>query len=271
MTKQERQFIATVWQHYKTAGRHDLPWRQTYDPYQILVSELMLQQTQASRVITKYEAFIAQWPTVQQLAAASLADVLKAWQGLGYNRRAKFLHQCAQVITAEQAGSFPTTRAQLETLPGIGPYTAGAILAFAFNQPVVLIETNVRRVFLHHFFPAKEQVTDTQLYPYIERTVSSKQAREWYAALMDYGAYLKRAVPNPNRRSRHYSKQSAFVGSDREIRGAIIRLLSKEAVRVIQLKHRLDQFAEKRVAAQVQALRKEGMIEIENNMYILKN
>jgi len=269
MNKTEQKFVATIWEYYTQQGRHQLPWRQTQDPYHILVSELMLQQTQVQRVVPKYEAFVQRWPTVQQLAAAQQRDVLIAWQGLGYNRRAKFLHQCAQTIVSDFGGSFPRTRAALEALPGIGPYTAGAILAFAYNQPVVLIETNVRRVYLHHFFLDQEQVADTAIYPILERTLPAKRAREWYAALMDYGSELKKTVGNPNQKSRHYTKQSAFTGSDREIRGAILRVLVQENLTVMQIQKQLPEFEAQRVHTQLQALLTEGLTQKAGQTYCL--
>jgi len=218
-----RNFLRNWHQLY---GRHDLPWRHTTDPYCILVSELMLQQTQVGRVIPKYEAFLKQFPTVDALSRAKLADVLIAWQGLGYNRRAKYLHQAAKLVT-ENGGVFPTTQQEMQTLPGIGPYTAGAVAAFSFNQPVILIETNIRTVFLYHFFPNQSEVSDSELLPLIEATLDLDNPREWYWALMDYGSYLKSVLPNPTRRSKTYSKQSTFKGSKRQVRGEIIRTLAQ--------------------------------------------
>lgn len=147
-----RAFRAAVWKYFHVSGRHNLPWRKTKDPYKILVSELMLQQTQVSRVLVKYAEFLKAFPTLESLARAPLGGVLKVWQGLGYNRRAKFLHQLAKVVVAESGGRLPRTETELLNLPGIGKATAAAILAFAFNQPVLYLETNVRSVFLHHFF-----------------------------------------------------------------------------------------------------------------------
>ena len=138
--------------HYKKHGRHHLPWRKTKNPYRILVSEIMLQQTPVDRVLPKYQEFLKQFPSIKKLAAASLGDVLRAWQGLGYNRRAKYLHQCAAVIIYDNGGIWPRTVNELQALPGIGPYTAGAVMAFAYNQPIPIIETNIRTVYLHHFF-----------------------------------------------------------------------------------------------------------------------
>lgn len=271
MTKKEQQFVETVWTYYKKSGRHTLPWRQTQDPYLILVSELMLQQTQVVRVIPKYEAFVKKWPTVQALAVASLGDVLIAWQGLGYNRRAKFLQQCAQAIVQNYQGVFPDTRAELETLPGIGPYTAGAVLAFAYNQSVVLIETNVRRVYIHHFFPTQDKVSDTDIRAFLEKTLPAEKSREWYSALMDYGTFLKKTVSNPNQRSKCYVKQSVFQGSDREIRGAIIKALIIRQLSASQLQRELGQFEGVRIRKQADALLAEGLILLKNNVYVLHN
>lgn len=227
MNKQEREFQAFVLDWYKVNGRHALPWRQTTDPYKVLVSELMLQQTQVARVIPKYEVFIQTYPTVQLLAAASLGDVLRLWQGLGYNRRAKYLHTCAQTVVSDYGGVFPVTEVDLRKLPGIGPYTAAAICAFAYNQPVELVETNVRQVMIHHFFKVQAEVTDAEILQKVSRTLPQDNARTWYAALMDYGTHLKAQHGNNTKKVKGYTKQSKFKGSDREVRGAILRALAE--------------------------------------------
>lgn len=218
-------FQAYILRFYNMHGRHELPWRQTDDPYKILVSELMLQQTQVIRVIPKYLDFIARFPDLQTLAKANLSDVLTLWQGLGYNRRAKYLLQLAQELT-HQNNSFPETELELQQLPGIGPYTASAIVTFAFNQPTQVIETNIRTVFLHHFFTNSAlKIHDSQLLPLIEITTPNTNPKEWYWALMDYGSTLKKLLPNPSRKSKHHTKQSKFKGSLRQVRGEIIKLL----------------------------------------------
>lgn len=262
MNKKEQTFVAVVWKYYQEKGRHTLPWRKTKQPYHILVSELMLQQTQVDRVIPKYQAFIRQYPTVSKLAAAPLAEVLKSWQGLGYNRRAKFLHQAAQAVVAA-GGRFPKTYKALLLLPGVGPYTAAAIMVFAYNEPVPLIETNVRQVYLHHFFKHKTAVTDTEILQRVERTLPLKQPREWFAALMDYGVYLKQTHGNNTSKSKHYTKQSRFLGSDRQVRGAIIRLLSAcDAVCTSStIAKTLSDFASEKVLAQLEALVAEGLVQ----------
>jgi len=209
-------------------GRHDLPWRLNYDPYTILVSELMLQQTQVERVIPKFNEFMELFPTLEKLAEAPLAQVLIAWQGLGYNRRAKFLQKCALAVMIHYDGIFPSTEEELLQLPGIGPYTASALSAFAFNQPTLMIETNIRTVYIHHFFPDQETVTDLNMKPLIKQTMLTDNPRLWYSTLMDYGTHLKKVLPNPSRKSKSYAKQSAFQGSSRQVRGEIIRKLSKQ-------------------------------------------
>ena len=214
-----------------------MPWRATRDSYQILVSEVMLQQTQVSRALKFYSKFIKLFPSFKTLARAKTADVLRAWQGLGYNRRALSLQKLAQSVVENYGGKLPCDRAALELLPGIGKGTSGSLMAFVFNEPVVFIETNIRRVFIHHFFPKRRKVADPELEPLVAHTMGKKKPREWYWALMDYGAMLGedsrgRAKGNPNVRSKHYVRQSKFVGSDRELRGKLLKLflLKKQIV-----------------------------------------
>lgn len=224
-----RDFQTAVWDYYHTHGRHDLPWRVgELDPYHVLVSELMLQQTQVARVIPKYHEFLDQFPAVESLAAAQLGDVLRAWSGLGYNRRAKFLHQAAQIIMQKFGGKFPEDIAELTSLPGVGTNTAGAIKAYAFNQPVAFIETNIRTVYFHHFFLDRTEIPDKQVLELVGQTLDTVHPREWYWALMDYGAYLKRTVGALNHQSKTYTKQSKFEGSRRQVRGRILRALGEE-------------------------------------------
>ncbi len=216
-------FKKIIWAHYKKHKRN-LPWRKTRDPYKILVSEIMLQQTQSFRVEPKYKSFLEKFPTVEALAKAKLQDVLKEWQGLGYNRRALYLKKCAEKITMDFNGTFPKDLNTLVSLPGIGKATAGDILAFAWNIPTVFIETNVRSVFIHFFFNDTEQVSDKDILPLVEATLDKKNPREWYWALFDYGVLLKKTV-NPNRKSVHYAKQSKFIGSFRQKRALVLRTL----------------------------------------------
>jgi len=220
-------FQELLWEEARTRYR-DMPWRRDTQPYYVLVSEIMLQQTQVDRVIPKFEAFIAAFPTVEALAAAPLSEVLKLWSGLGYNRRAKFLHEAAKKIATEFNGEFPNTQEGLIGLPGVGVNTAGAILAYSFSQPAIFIETNVRTVYFHHYFDDAETVTDKELREVVEATIDHEHPREWYWGIMDYGSYLKRQGVGRNDKSHHYKKQSALKGSVREVRGAILKVLALE-------------------------------------------
>lgn len=219
-------FIARVWRHYEEHGRDDLPWRRTADPYSVLVSEVMLQQTQVARVAPKYEAFMREFPTVESLASASLDRLLGVWQGLGYNRRALALKRAAEVIVTEHGGAVPATLDGLMALPGVGHATAAQVLAFAFDAGVPFIETNIRSVYLHEFFPDAEDVPDAAILPLVEATLDAERPREWFWALLDYGAHLKATGANPSRRSRHHTRQSRFEGSNRQLRGRILAMLA---------------------------------------------
>ena len=211
----------------------DLPWRRTRDPYEIWISEVMLQQTQVSRVDGRWQRWLARFPTVEALAAADAADVLDEWQGLGYNRRALSVHRAARVV-AEAGEGFPREAPALTALPGIGPATAAGIRAFAFDLHGVYLETNVRAVMLHELFAEREGVSDRELVPLVEATCPpdggfgrdpADDPRSWYYAMLDYGAYLKRTVPNPSRRSSAHARQSRFEGSRRQKRAALVRAL----------------------------------------------
>lgn len=217
-------FRQAVIEHFRQHAR-DFPWRHTYDPYQILISEVMLQQTQVARVCGKYEDFVASFPNIRALAEAPTADVLRAWQGLGYNRRALGLQRSAQIMLAEHGGSVPRSVTQLLRLPGIGPATASAVCAFAYNMPVSFIETNIRAAFLHFFFRDGIAVPDKAVLPLVTATLDRQNPRDWYYALMDYGNWVKRTYPNPSRRSKHHSIQSSFAGSRRQLRAQILRIL----------------------------------------------
>ncbi len=254
------QFVKTVWQHYARAGRHTLPWRTAHDAYHILVSETMLQQTQVIRVEPKYRAFIDRFPTLHTLAHAPQSEVLRAWQGLGYNRRALALMHAAQQIIGEHSGTIPRERALLEALPGIGPYTAGAVRVFAYEEPDVLVETNIRTALFHHFFQDRTMVSDAELLAVLALLVDHERPRDWYYALMDYGSSLKSQGIRTNMQSRHYVKQSRFRGSDREIRGTLLRVLLRESALSKAALVRKLPFAKARTHAQLDALAREGLI-----------
>jgi len=264
-------FRQTVWSYYQANGRHDLPWRQreqdgTYDPYKIVVSELMLQQTQVPRVVPKFVAFIAVFPSFEALANAPLSEVLQVWSGLGYNRRAKFLRQTAQIVAEQYGGNLPHGRDDLVALAGIGYHTAGAVLAYAFNEPAVFIETNIRTVFIHHFFRDADKVPDADLLPLIKEALPESRAREWYWALMDYGSFLKQTVGNASRTSAAYTKQSAFQGSRRQIRGQVLRLLGEGQRTPEQLRQAIT---DDRLTGVLDDLANEGFIESTSGRYRL--
>lgn len=263
LTPELRAFVEFVAKKGRELYR-DLPWRRTYDPYAIWISEVMLQQTQVSRVDGRWQRWLERFPTVDALAATAPSDVLEEWQGLGYNRRALSVHRAAQAIS-EAGGIFPQDPKELVKLPGIGPATAAGIRAFAFNLHGVYLETNVRTVFLHELYPQAEGVPDSELVPLVELTCPASVAdamnadradsaanvvdadgaagadtavdtaananeteltpRSWYYALLDYGAYLKKTIPNPSRRSKSHVKQSRFEGSHRQKRAELLRVL----------------------------------------------
>lgn len=224
LSPEEHAFVRKVWDEGARLYR-DLPWRKIDDPYAVLVSEIMLQQTQVARVLKYWERFMASFPTLDALAAAETRVVLEHWQGLGYNRRALALKKTADICAAEHGGALPCTYDALLELPGIGKATAGGVMAFAHNQPVLYLETNVRAVYLHEFFPDEVSVSDKTLEPLVMRTCSCEDPRGWYYALLDYGNYLKTTTVNPSRRSRHYNRQSTFEGSRRQKRAELVRVV----------------------------------------------
>jgi len=266
VTSEKRKlFHEVVWQYYRRNGR-SMPWRDDPSPYNVLVSELMLQQTQVARVIEKFAQFTARFPDIPTLAKAPLADVLDAWSGLGYNRRAKYLHEAAKAILGNHFGKVPADLDALITLPGIGTNTAGAILAYAFNQPVAFVETNIRTVFFHHFFPDRTDVSDREILELVKLTLPAPQgktaglSRNWYWALMDYGTELKASQGGRLDQSRHYKKQSAFEGSLRQMRGMIVSALRSGTVRVEALGNK---FADARFSSALEGLIKDGLVEQE--------
>lgn len=223
------QFRTIIYDYYKDNGR-SFAWREQITPYRVVVSEIMLQQTQTDRVAPKFDLFIQQFPDFQTLAQAPFDHVLRFWKGLGYNRRAQALQKIARLIVDQYDGVLPDDPKILQEFPGIGPATASSIVAFAYNKPTIFIETNIRTVFIYTFFyhEIKQKnltLADTLLLPLIAQTVDQLQARIWYYALMDYGVMLKKTVGNLNQLSKHYTKQSRFAGSDRQIRGKILQVL----------------------------------------------
>jgi A/G-specific adenine glycosylase len=260
-------FQTTIQAYYKV-NKRTFPWRKNRTPYRVLVSEIMLQQTQTDRVIPKFENWLQHFPTFEALAQAPLQKVLTHWKGLGYNRRALNLQRAAKVVTEKYNGKLPADYEKILDLPGIGPYTAGAIMAFAFNKPVPIIETNIRTVFIHHFFKNHGQVHDKEILALVEKTLDKENSREWYYALMDYGVMLKKTIGNPNVRSKHYTKQSTFKGSNRELRAKILHSITVKPQTLKKLLC-IDERETERIAANVLSLEKEGFIKEQKGVYYI--
>lgn len=260
-----KDFQAVILRWYREHGRHALPWRRMRDPYKILVSEIMLQQTQTERVIPYYKKFFLSFPNAQRLAGASTREVLSLWQGLGYNRRALYLKRAAEKIVSEFGGKVPRDLVSLESLPGVGSYTARAVRVFAWNKPEIFIETNIRRVYIHFFFPRRKKVSDAELGRVIAETLYTKNPRAWYWALMDYGAGALKKIPNPNKKSKHYVRQTRFEGSRRYARAKLlVFLLDKKTAsdKMLADLFKKDQSLKKYHSIEIaQLLEKEGFIE----------
>ncbi|GAB4216235.1 MAG: A/G-specific adenine glycosylase [Roseiflexaceae bacterium] len=253
--------VQTLLREWFASHGRDLPWRHTRHPYRVLVSEIMLQQTQVDRVIPKYLAFLEQFPTVEALARAPTAEVIRAWAGLGYNRRAVNLQRTAQAVVDQYDGNFPQDVAELRRLPGIGPYTSGAVACFAFEQDVAFMDTNIRRV-VQRLFAGPEPAPDAQLQALAEAAVPAGHGWEWNQAIMELGAlictasapacwrcplrehcrdYAARrqadeqsllaapapAAPRPLKRVAE-RREAPFVGSNRYYRGRIVDALRQE-------------------------------------------
>jgi len=225
----------------------------------------MLQQTQVSRVIPKFNQWLEQFPDFETLATAEQPDVLRVWQGLGYNRRGRYAHQSAQLVVREFNGELPLTQTELEQLPGVGPNTAGAIRAYAFNQPAVYIETNIRTVFIYHFLPDDKKVDDKQLQPIVEATLDTNNPRQWYWALMDYGVHLKQSVGNQGQRSKQYTKPSKFDGSLRQLRAAVLRTVLKSGS--LRLDDIARQHPDSRLKAALSGLVHDGLLRQSDGKY----
>jgi A/G-specific adenine glycosylase len=262
------EFRDLIYDYYALHGR-ELPWRFEPDPYKVFISEIMLQQTQVDRVLGKYESFIYRFPDVNSLASAPLESILAQWQGLGYNRRGLFLKQAAMHMHAAFGSVVPSTVRGLTTLPGVGYGTACAVMAFAYNEPVVFLETNIRTVFIHFFFRDHESVRDSALLPLVEKALDRNDPRNWYYALMDYGAMLKRDGVREHRKSAAYRRQSPFQGSDRQIRGGIIKTLGKyQTMSVHDLARHLTT-EEERIRLNLSRLQKEGFLCEQNGLYAI--
>lgn len=250
-----------------------MPWRSHRTPYRVFVSEIMLQQTSVPRVMGRYSAFLRTFPSFRKLAGSDVGQVISAWKGLGYNRRALALRESARRITSVFHGRLPRTVEELVQLPGVGHATAAAIIVYTFNIPLVFIETNIRRVFLHTFFPDQSDVPDSLIVPLVEKTVDKENPRDWYYALMDYGTALgaERAGwgGNPNRRSRRYKVQSRFEGSLRQLRGKVLGvIIDRKSASMDQIVQMLD--ADPRLPDALHQLVNEGFLELSRGRYSFK-
>ncbi|MDR2020600.1 MAG: A/G-specific adenine glycosylase [Treponema sp.] len=264
------EFKTAVYANYRRAGR-SFPWRQRPSPWGVLVSEFMLQQTQTGRVVSYWERWLKRWPAPADLAAASLEETLREWSGLGYNRRGKNLKECARIITEEYGGAVPRTPERLLPLPGIGAYTAGAVACFAYNYPSVFIETNIRTAVIHFFFQDAGEVADAELFPVLEASLDRRNPRKWYWALMDYGAALKKLIPDPSRKSAHYARQSRFEGSFRQLRGALVRSLVSQGPAAAEELVRRTGAEPERLYKALDALKKDSIVAEKGGLYRIRD
>lgn len=262
-------FRKLVYSYYSNNSRSHLPWRTDYNPYHIFISEVMLQQTQVDRVIDKFIEFTGLFPDFHSLADSRLEDVLAAWKGLGYNRRAMALRNAARMIVDTFGNTLPDSPEQLKTLPGIGNATAASITAFAFNKPVVFLETNIRTVLIYHFFRDKQEIDDITLMNAAEKVLDKKNSRVWYSAMMDYGTMIKKSIGNESKKSRSYKKQSSFKGSRRELRGKILKvLLENRSCTTSKLSTLLDHETESLIPVLSQLVN-ENLVRCERGKYLI--
>jgi len=262
-------FREMILSNYQQAGRK-FPWRGA-DPWGVMVSEFMLQQTQTERVMRYWEDWMRRWPRPQDLAGASMEEALRLWSGLGYNRRCYNLKNSAAIITTEYDGKVPGVPETLRLLPGIGPYIAGAIACFAYNYPSVFIETNIRSTIIHCFFPGRDDVKDSEIFPILEAALDKEDPRTWYYALMDYGVSLKKLTENPGRRSAHYTRQSAFIGSFRQARGKVIKALASIGSSNAEELRMACGLEDEKLYRVLDRLEKESLVAEEGGIYRIKD
>ncbi len=248
------EFHDTIWGYYRTHAR-PMPWRDAPTFYNVLISELMLQQTQVSRVEPKFVAFTQRFPSMIELAQAPLADVMSQWVGLGYNRRAKYLHEASRLIVKNGQ---PRGVAELVALPGVGKNTAAAIMNYAYNSATPFVETNIRTVYIESFFKGKVDITDRQILDLVTTTIDYEHPREWFWALMDYGAHLKASGLANTASSHHYRRQTPLAGSVRQMRGWIVRALAGGALSRARLTRQFGDDA--RFTGALSALQSEGLV-----------
>ena len=260
------EFKKTVWDYYHNNYR-SMPWRSEINPYSVMVSELMLQQTQVQRVVLKFNEFMVRFPTIESLAQATLSDVLETWIGLGYNRRAKFLKQSADIIVNDRDGKFPSSMEDWMKLPGFGKNTASAVLVYSQNEPFVFIETNIRSVFIYHFFQSLNSVNDKDIEALVELTIDKDNPREWYWALMDYGTYLKKEFGNLSRKSSLYATQSKFKGSFRQKRANVLKIVVERKVVSFEELQLITNYKSEELNSVLEKLIEENFVKTEGGQY----
>jgi len=253
-----RKFQEKIFLFYR-CQRRDLPWRQTTDPYRILVAEIMLQQTQVERVIPFYESWLACWSTVEELAGASLKEVLSQWMGLGYNNRAKRLLEAAKKITADYDGDVLAACQDYKNIPGVGEYTSKAVRIFAANENLAAVDTNIRRILIAEFVLVNPSMAEIR--KLAERCLPAARSRDWHNALMDYGALFLTAAKSG---IRPVSRQSPFLGSVRQLRAEILRELLKRAKIPLQTYQNDDRFPKA-----LEGLKKEGLCRVEGQYLLI--
>jgi A/G-specific adenine glycosylase len=265
----KQSFQSEIWNYY-AQNRRSFPWREDIFDYGIFVSEVMLQQTQAGRVVDFYLRFLSKYPDFAALAKADTRELLGLWKGLGYNRRALNLRAAAHEIVEKHKSALPQTVESMDDLPGIGRATASSVLVFAKNLPIPFIETNIRRVFIHFFFTTAEEgsVEDGEIMKLVTETLEERDARDWFYALMDYGAMLKSKFGNANKKSKMYGKQAKFEGSRRQVRGWILDEVIKAPKTGLKLNNLLERGKDKfdRTQADIRnilsELEKEGFVRV---------
>jgi A/G-specific adenine glycosylase len=258
-----------IYKYYENHKRK-FPFRENVTPYNVLVSEIMLQQTQTGQVTEKFLNFTKKFPSFSSLSKAPLEDILKEWKGLGYNRRAIALKKIANTVIKDFNGNLPESIDILKSFPQIGHNTASSIITFAFNKPTFFIETNIRRVYIYFFFPNRNKINDREILPIVKKTLDRSNPRDWYYALMDYGVMLKKTHPDLNKKSTHYRKQAPFKGSTREVRGKILDLLIKKGTMDLKnIQTHLGNMDNKTIIIALNQLRKEGFLEITNEIITL--
>jgi len=262
------EFKKAVLLHYQQAKRN-FPWHYT-DPWGVMVSEFMLQQTRTERVIPYWENWMKLWPQPKALADASMETALRAWSGLGYNRRCRYLKESAAIITNRNSGKVPETPKALLSLPGVGPYMSAAIACFAYNFPAVFIETNIRSAVIYNFFPGRDDVRDSEIIPILEAALDRNDPRTWHYALMDYGAFIKKTTANPNRRSAHYTRQSPFNGSFRQARGKVIKALVSTGRCTAEELKLATGLEEGKLYEVLEKLKKESFVAEDADTYLIK-